>query len=738
MNKWVENQTDHRIKNLVAANDLDASTCSILLNAIYFKGNWNRPFDKENTKDEDFHVSKDQTITVPMMHNNTLFKYAKSSELNAQLLEMPYKRHEATFIVILPNEVDGLTALEDKLRDPTALEKAMLQMNIYDVNVSLPRFKIESKIDLKDVLAKMKVNRIFDPEQAQLNRLLKNKYNLYVSKAIQKAFIEVNEIGTEAAAANKFELMTGWAGPSPTSSFIADKPFYYGLNIGHTTVLSGRYMGQSTDTRSSCPCKLSATPAADLLAGSAATTNPESLRAPIARANRHCIILSGATPPGLRRTGRAATTHRDVSPPRPSSQRAIRAVPLTRRVRAEHPSYRASLPAMAQQDVKELDQFLEKGNNQFTAKMYCEVIRANPCKNMVMSAFSALVPLAQLSLASEGASHDELLQIIGLPNDNTTKVVFSNLNKKLQAIEGIVLKTASKIYVAVAAELNPEFSAAIKDIFNSEVENVDFSKNTEAANKMNRWVENQTDHRIKDLISANDLDANISSILLNAIYFKGNWNEPFEKEKTKEEDFHVSKDQTITVPMMHNNAKFLYANSSELNAQLLEMPYKRHEATFIVILPNEVDGLTALEEKLGDPAALDKAVLQMKIYDVNVSLPKFKIESKIDLKDILEEMKVKRIFDPKQAQLNRLLKNQYELYVNKAIQKAFIEVNEIGTEAAAANEFELMVGSGPPAPKSSFIADKPFYYGLNIGHTTILSGRYTGLSTNDQDSCSCR
>lgn len=130
----------------------------------------------------------------------------------------------------------------------------------------------------------------------------------------------------------------------------------------------------------------------------------------------------------------------------------------------------------------------------------------------------------------------------------------------------------------------------------------------------------------------------------------------------------------------------------------------------------------------------------MNIFDVDVSLPKFNIESKLDLKGLLEEMKVKRIFDPKQAQLSRLLKNNYELFVSKAIQKAFIEVNEVGAEAAAANEFELLVGmAGPSAkpPKSSFIADKPFYYGLNIGHTTILSGRYVGPDTDRQMACHC-
>lgn len=392
------------------------------------------------------------------------------------------------------------------------------------------------------------------------------------------------------------------------------------------------------------------------------------------------------------------------------------------------------------QEEKELDQYLKEGNNQFTAKMYREAVKIYQSKSMVMSAFSVLIPLAQISLASEGATHDELLQIIGLPNDDVIKVVFGHLNNKLHNIKGIELKTASKIYVAEAVEINPKFSAEIKDVFSAEIESVNFSKNTEAAKKMNTWVESQTNNRIKNLVSAIDLDSNTCGVLLNAIYFKGNWAEPFHEENTKEEDFHISKENTIKVPMMHQTSRFNYANSSELNAQLLEMPYKQFEATFVVILPNEMDGLKTLEEKLGNAASLEKAMLQMDTFDVDVSLPKFKIQSKLDLKNLLEEMKVKRVFDPKQAELGRLLKNTtYKVYVNKAIQKAFIDVNEVGAEAAAANEFKLMLGSAGPSaePPKSFIADKPFYYGLYIGHAIILSGRYMGPSTDTQDACMC-
>ncbi|XP_026328448.1 antichymotrypsin-2-like isoform X3 [Hyposmocoma kahamanoa] len=377
---------------------------------------------------------------------------------------------------------------------------------------------------------------------------------------------------------------------------------------------------------------------------------------------------------------------------------------------------------MAEQDPKQLDNLLREGNNQFTARMFSEVVKSNPDKSVVLSAFSVLTPLAQLSLASEGASHDELLKAIGLPNDNVTKLVFPRLNEELKSVKGVELKTASKIYVADGSELNPEFSAITKDIFNSEVKNVDFTKSTETAKEINTWVEDQTNNRIKDLVSADDLSSDTRSVLVNAIYFKGKWDSPFKKESTKDEDFHVSKDKTIKVPMMHVQGDFKYADSDELNAQLLEMPYEGGEASFIVILPKEVDGIAALVDKLKDPSALESATSKMYTFDVNVSLPKFKIETKTDLKDVLLKMDVKRVFDPQQAQLSRLLKGEGNLFVSKAIQKAFIEVNEEGAEAAAANAFVAVFTSAAITRPSEFKADHPFVFVLKEGEIILFNG----------------
>nr|XP_026485750.1 alaserpin-like isoform X2 [Vanessa tameamea] len=380
-----------------------------------------------------------------------------------------------------------------------------------------------------------------------------------------------------------------------------------------------------------------------------------------------------------------------------------------------------AVSAMAEQDV---DQILQDGNNKFTANMFNEVVKANKEKSIVLSAYSVMPPLAQLALASVGESHDELLNAIGMPNDNVTKAAFSFANSKLRSTKGVTLQTASKIYVAQNYELNNEFAAVSRDTFGSEVKNVDFSKNTEVAAEVNAWVEDQTNHRIKDLVDPASLTSDTRALLVNAIYFKGTWKIPFQTFATKDRDFHVTKNKVVQVPTMYNKDTYSYTESIELNAQILEIPYEGDEASCVFVLPREIDGINELAEKLKDPTVLDKAMSNMREIEVEVYLPKFKIETTTDLKDILQKMDVQRLFSPKTARLDNLLKHTSNLYIDSALQKAFIEINEEGAEAAAANVFGVSYATSVMQPKfyQLFMADRAFYFAVKSKSLTLFNG----------------
>ncbi|XP_068630210.1 alaserpin-like isoform X1 [Battus philenor] len=328
---------------------------------------------------------------------------------------------------------------------------------------------------------------------------------------------------------------------------------------------------------------------------------------------------------------------------------------------------------------------LSSGSEKFTAKMFTETAIKNQGKSFVISAFSVLTPLAQLSLASEGNTHDELVQALGSPDDQTTKSIFQHMNSKLKSVKGVELKMASKIYIADDYSINDEYAAVSRETFQSDIGNVDFRKSIQTAGKINAWVENQTNHRIKDLVDPNSLSADTKAVLVNTIYFKGCWKFPFQRNLTRNRDFHVPQEKTIKVPTMYTKGSYLYSENEELDAQLLEIPYDGDESAFIIILPNKVDGVTELVNKLKHPSALTNALQSMSHFEVEAYIPKFKIETTTNLKEILPKVRVKEIFDSSRANLTKLIRNQKDLYISEATQKAFIEINEEGAEAAAGN-----------------------------------------------------
>nr|ACT36278.1 antitrypsin isoform 3 [Bombyx mori] len=370
--------------------------------------------------------------------------------------------------------------------------------------------------------------------------------------------------------------------------------------------------------------------------------------------------------------------------------------------------------------VTNLSNVLKNGNDNFTARMFTEVVKNNPGKSVALSAFSVLPPLAQLALASDGETHEELLKAIGFPDDDAIRTEFASKSRDLRSIKGVELKMANKVYVHDGGKLDENFAVVSRDVFNSDVQNIDFSKNTVAAKSINDWVEENTNNRIKDLVNPDSLSSATAAVLVNAIYFKGAWSSKFDERLTSDRDFYVSKDKTIKVPMMYKRGDYKYGESAALNAQLIEIPYKGDQSSLIVVLPKDKDGITQLQEALKDPKTLETAQQSMYSTEVDLYLPKFKIETETNLKDVLSNMNVNKIFN-NDAQITRLLKGE-SLSVSEAIQKAFIEINEEGAEAAAANVFNVESLSAVISEPTVFDANHPFVFFLTGEGVNLFNG----------------
>ena len=202
INKWVAEKTNNKITEIVSADAVDALTRLVLVNAVYFKGDWLKMFNVNSTRDEDFHVSQNESVNVKMMHLKSKFNYGVNAKLHCQAIELPYAGENLSMFILLPDQaVTSLSEVEEKLTSDdlvNIMEK--FQMSSVKVKLWLPRFKLDEKLSLSKMLAAMGMSDLFKPGVADLTGIDGSK-ELYVSHVVHRAVVEVNEEGTEAAAA---------------------------------------------------------------------------------------------------------------------------------------------------------------------------------------------------------------------------------------------------------------------------------------------------------------------------------------------------------------------------------------------------------------------------------------------------------------------------------------------------------------------------------------------------------
>jgi len=222
INAWVEKETKDKIKDLIGKGVLDGLTRLVLTNAIYFKADWDIQFDKENTRQEPFAVTRLKEVQAEMMNQKGRFNYARNDDV--QLLELAYKDENLSMIVVLPNKRFGLEEVEKQFNLETVTEW-MGQMRKREVVVYMPKFKMTTGFELSDYLCKMGMPDAFSARWADFSGMTRAR-ELFISKVIHQAFVAVDEQGTEAAAATAV-VMKLRAAPSKPEVFRADHPFMF-------------------------------------------------------------------------------------------------------------------------------------------------------------------------------------------------------------------------------------------------------------------------------------------------------------------------------------------------------------------------------------------------------------------------------------------------------------------------------------------------------------------------------
>ncbi|CAH1643508.1 unnamed protein product [Spodoptera littoralis] len=362
---------------------------------------------------------------------------------------------------------------------------------------------------------------------------------------------------------------------------------------------------------------------------------------------------------------------------------------------------------------------------QFSAKFCVELEKG---KSVVSSPLSAEFVLALLTLGTSDPAHAELLTALGIPDDDSIRSSFTEVSSRLKSLKGVTFNVANKVYLKDGPyDLSPSLKVDAEKVFNAGIEKIDFNSAAAAVEVINKWVESQTNEKIKDLLSSDSVDGDTRLVLINALYFKGTWKKQFDPQNTMNQPFHITASSSVEVPMMYREDDYLYGESSELQAQLLEMPYVGEEASMLIVLPNEIEGLDGVLSKLASGFDLLSEIGKMYKTKVQVTIPKFKIETEINLAEVLPKLGIQSIFNRHNSGLTKVLNVDEPLFVSKAVQKAFIEVNEEGAEAAAATAMGVAMFSAminlQPVP--AFLADRPFIAAILIDrHIEFVAAYY--------------
>ncbi|XP_062250780.1 antithrombin-III [Platichthys flesus] len=375
---------------------------------------------------------------------------------------------------------------------------------------------------------------------------------------------------------------------------------------------------------------------------------------------------------------------------------------------------------------------LSKANSRFALSLYKQLaLGRTPESNIFMSPISISTAFAMTKL---GACNNTLEQIMKVFEFDSIKgktsdqvhFFFAKLNCRLfrKKDETTELISANRLFGDKSLVFNETYQNISETVYGAKLLPLNFKeKPEEALATINNWIANKTQNRIQDTLPQGALDSSTILVLVNTIYFKGQWKNKFDTGNVFVSDFHVSASRSCSVSMMYQEAKFRYKNFPEDHVQLLEMPYLGDDITMVLILPSKGTALSQVEESL-DLTKLNNWLNEMEETSVSVHVPRFRVEDSFALKEELRAMGLTDLFSSEKASLPGILEDGSDtLFISDAYHKAFLEVNEEGSEAAAATAV-VAVGRSLNFNRELFLANRPFL--LLIRESTINTMLFTG------------
>ncbi len=376
---------------------------------------------------------------------------------------------------------------------------------------------------------------------------------------------------------------------------------------------------------------------------------------------------------------------------------------------------------------------LVEGNTAFACDVYAK-LKPEP-GNLFLSPYSISECLAMVREGAAGTTATEMDDVFHYPSQNLAAdfgamqdvlrapMVRDGFGRDAKQVPAYEIAVANRLFGQKGYQFLPPFLSTLQKDFRAGVEQLDMESDPQGArDHINRWVEAQTKDRIKDLLPQGTPTPDTRLVLVNAIYFKSQWQTPFTKRATADGPFHRPDGTTVDVPLMKTTKYFRYGETAD--AQILEMPYKANTLSMLVVLPKAKDGLPALEAGF-TPEALAGWVGVLDTERVAVTFPRFEFTSDFDLTRTLASMGMPSAFSAQQADFSKMTEEE-PLFIGIVVHKGFVKVDEDGTEAAAATAVGMRAGSAaPPDEPKVFSADHPFLFLIrhNASGAILFLGR---------------
>ena len=371
--------------------------------------------------------------------------------------------------------------------------------------------------------------------------------------------------------------------------------------------------------------------------------------------------------------------------------------------------------------LTELEKSIVESDNNFGLKLFKRISEAEKDKNLFISPLSVSMALGMTLNGANGSTEEAMkttLELEGLNMQQINKSYQSLIELLTNLDPKVVFEIANSIWYRQEFTFKQEFIDTNKIYFNAEVRSLNFNS-PDAPTIINQWVDDKTHGKIEEIVDS--ISSDVVMYLINAIYFKGIWTYEFEKSQTMDDQFNLIEGSVVPCKMMSQKGDFKYVETPDFQA--IDLPYGDGDFSMTIFLPKSNKSIDSLIDKFNQ-TNWNLWINSFRKCEGTIQLPKFTLEYEITLNNILQALGMAIAFDPDNADFSGIYSGTERLFISKVKHKTFIEVNEEGTEAAAATSVEIVL-TAVGGPKFTMRADHPFIFVIreNHSHTILFMGK---------------